>query len=151
MKFKLKPNKKYSNILLMEHYDDLGKWYATSTEAANFLQSLTIRELLQLIENPTIPDYKAQKKIHYISKVKQALEKFERYLEMTTYHDPKIPKAPLEQTFEEAILLTMKEFYGITSLEEITQRSVAEFLIARKDIYNRLIIQDRIIKSANKK
>lgn len=149
MKIKLRPNKKLSSLFILDYADSIAPNLTVSEqESIEFLQSLTIKELLRLIEVgiSVEPRERPLDLIYRYKRSRQALEQFTNFLEATNYHDPSIPKAPLEQTLEEAILLTMKEFYGITSLEEVIQRSVAEFLIARKDIYNRLYIQDKITK-----
>ena len=147
MKFKIRSYRKYSNLFLNEMFDKLSGWHVSEEQASEYLQRMSLRELLELLNGKDVPEMCARKTIRHLSITRQLLESFKNFLDNTYYNNPKIPAAPLEQTFEEAILLTMKDFYGITSLEECSKRSVAEFMIARKSIYNSAVVQSKMYES----
>lgn len=120
----------------------LKRWGIENDNIGIAFSDLTVAELCEVIGGTfpervfgnanTVKEYFRRK--FWLS---ESLEAFARFMEMTA--PPRLPNdtpAAMEPTTEEAILLTMKDFYGLHSLAEAQAMTVGEYMIARKRIYN---------------
>lgn len=120
----------------------LKRWGVENDSIGIAFSDLTVAELCEVLggvfperifgKANTVKEYFRRK--FWLS---ESLEAFARFMEMTT--PPRLPgdtPSAIEPTTEEAILLTMKDFYGLHSLAEAQAMTVGEYMIARKRIYN---------------
>lgn len=120
----------------------LRRWGVENDNIGIAFSDLTVAELCEILGGVfperifgnanTVKEYYRRK--FWLS---ESLEAFARFMEMTT--PPRMPgdtAAAIEPTTEEAVLLTMKDFYGLHSLAEAQAMTVGEYMIARKRLYN---------------
>lgn len=120
----------------------LRRWGIENDNIGIAFSDLTVAELCEILGGVfpgrifgnanTVKEYYRRK--FWLS---ESLDAFARFMEMTT--PPRMPgdtAAAIEPTTEEAVLLTMKDFYGLHSLAEAQAMTVGEYMIARKRIYN---------------
>lgn len=85
--------------------------------------------------------------------IKEKMEEFANFLEKTlppmTEDQKKAQGGLLDNSIEEAILLTCKQYYGLHSLEEAQKLTVYEYMIARKATYNERRYEYNMAAAAN--
>lgn len=137
---------------------EMRKQYPKKITGFDFF-TLTIKELLEAMQGK-YPKRLTKGRIGYNAKVIKYLELInsfysgieilnEKIQETTPVMDIKSTAAAaalLEYSPEEAILLSVRDFYGIHNLENCQQLTLYEYIIARKAKYNEITYQQQLSK-----
>lgn len=112
------------------------------------LQSLTCGDLCVLLEGGVpksvaemAANYTVRQYFQLVNAIRESVKAFGAFLERTnppqTQTQRQAASGLLEITIEENVLLLLKSFYGLHSLEDAQRMSVYEYMIARRAEYNR--------------
>lgn len=137
---------------VMKHVEGKDKRFdllaMTCGELCTLIDGGVPESLRRMSDNCTLRQY-----CRLVRSIRDGVRGFMSFLEKTTP-----PQTPLQRqsatglieiTMEESVLLTLKSFYNLHSLEDAQRMSVYEYMIARRSEYNRLAAEynmNRIIE-----
>lgn len=79
-----------------------------------------------------------------VNSLRDALQAFTRFLERTvppvTEYSKKMSIGTINGNIEEAVLWTLRESFGLQSLEQAHNLTVYEYMVARKSVYNDAVV-----------
>lgn len=120
-------------------------------EESLVFETLTVKSLLELAgggfpselsakaDRCTVKDY-----AHMVNSLRDGLARFVEFLESTrppeTAYSEKMSVGTLKGNLEEAILWTLRQAYGLQSLEQAHALTVYEYMVARKSVYNDAVV-----------
>lgn len=127
----------------------LGK--VTERDDSVVFETLTVKSLLEVsgggfpselsakADSCTVEEY-----ARMLNSLRDGLARFTAFLESTrppeTAYSKKMSVGTLKGNLEEAILWTLRQAYGLQSLEQAHALTVYEYMVARKSVYNDAVV-----------
>lgn len=123
----------------------------TKRDAAVQLETLTVKSMLEAVGGKVPAELRERYKgatvtewCAMINSLRDGLATFTEFLERTTppltAYAKKMSSGTIKGNIEEAVLWTLRESFGLQSLEQAHNLTVYEYMVARKSVYNDAVI-----------
>lgn len=119
----------------------------TKRDASVQVETLTVKSMLEAVGGKVPSELRGRYKdatvtewCAMVNSLRDGLERFTDFLERTTppltAYAKKMSSGTLKGNIEEAVLWTLRESFGLQSLEQAHNLTVYEYMVARKSAYN---------------
>mgnify|MGYP007115381587 FL=1 len=115
------------------------------------LETMTVKSMLEAVGGGVPSELRARyadatvvEWCAMVNSLRDALQAFTEFLERTvppvTAYSKKMSSGTLKGNIEEAVLWTLRESFGLQSLEQAHNLTVYEYMVARKSVYNDAVV-----------
>ena len=123
----------------------------TKRDAAVQIETLTVKSMLESVGGKVPAELRERYKdatvtewCAMVNSLRDALQTFTEFLERTvppvTAYSKKMSVGTMKGNIEEAVLWTLRESFGLQSLEQAHNLTVYEYMVARKSVYNDAVV-----------